>query len=109
MALNASARRHPIPRGNSMNKLLRTLMLSALILVSLPTLANTQCTQAPSSEWLGEEEMRARITDMGYGIKEFKITDGGCYEIYGWDEQGHRVEIYFNPVDASIVKQNIDD
>lgn len=92
-----------------MNKLLSTLMLSALTLTSLPALASTQCTQAPSSEWLGEEEMRARIADMGYEIKEFKITDGGCYEIYGWDEQGHRVEIYFNPVDASIVKQNIDE
>lgn len=92
-----------------MSKLLSTLMLSALTLTSLPALASTQCTQAPSSEWLGEGEMRARIADMGYEIKEFKITNGGCYEIYGWNEQGHRVEIYFNPVDASIVKQNIDE
>jgi hypothetical protein len=52
--------------------------------------------------------MKQKIADMGYKIKEFKTTDGSCYEIYGWDRQERRVEIYFNPVNGEIVKQEID-
>lgn len=33
-----------------------------------------------------------------YKIKLFKTTGGNCYEIYGWDKAGKKVEIYFNPV-----------
>ena len=30
-------------------------------------------------------------------IKTFKVTKNDCYEIYGFDKDGKRVEIYFNP------------
>jgi hypothetical protein len=39
----------------------------------------------------------------GYIISKFK-QPGTCYEIYGTNKEGKKVEIYFNPVDSSIVK-----
>ena len=43
-----------------------------------------------------------------YKIKNFKVTAGNCYEIYGWDKAGKKVEIYFNPVTGAKVKENIE-
>ncbi|MFG6158862.1 PepSY domain-containing protein [Halomonas sp. 1390] len=88
--------------------LITGILVSGLMAVSLTALAGPTCTEAPQEEWMSEEAMQQQIADMGYEIKEFKTTDGNCYEIYGWDDQERRVEIYFNPVDGSIVKQEID-
>ena len=41
----------------------------------------------------------------GYEINKFKITSGQCYEIYGKNQAGKKVEIYFDPVSGKIVKQ----
>lgn len=46
---------------------------------------------------------------MGYKIKKFKTTKTSCYELYGYDAENKRVEIYFNPVDMSKVKEEKDD
>jgi hypothetical protein len=45
------------------------------------------------------------LVDQGYKIKVFKVTKGNCYEIYGWDDQKRKVEIYFNPVTGDKVKE----
>ncbi|MBL8388726.1 MAG: PepSY domain-containing protein [Hydrogenophaga sp.] len=65
------------------------------------------CTDAPRSEWLAEDEMRLLAEHRGYRIKTFKIANGSCYEIYGFDRQGQIVEAYFNPVTSRLVRQNI--
>ena len=39
----------------------------------------------------------------GYEIRKFK-EPGTCYEIYG-KKDGKDVEVYFNPVDGSVVKK----
>jgi hypothetical protein len=44
---------------------------------------------------------------MGYKIKKFK-QPGTCYEIYGTNKEGKKVEIYFSPVDMKIIKEEID-
>jgi hypothetical protein len=68
--------------------------------------AKKSCTDAPREQWMTEAAFRARVEAMGYKIRKFK-QPGTCYEIYGTDAQGRNVEIYFNPVDASIVKQRV--
>ena len=45
------------------------------------------------------------LVDQGYTIDKFKVTDGNCYEIYGEDKGGVKVEIYFNPVDGEAVEE----
>ena len=65
------------------------------------------CTKAPRDEWLPEDEMRLLAEHRGYRIKTFKVANGSCYEIYGFDRQGQIVEAYFNPVTSRLVRQNI--
>ena len=76
-----------------------TLCASGAALAAEPV-----CTKEPKSAWMSEDAMKAKIADMGYQkIKTFKVT-GSCYEIYGYDKANKRAEVYFNPVDGSIVK-----
>ncbi len=83
----------------------RHFAVAAIALLSgTAAFAGTQCTDAPKSGWLSEEAMKQKIADAGYQIDKFKLTDGNCYEIYGKDKEGKKVEIYFNPVDGSVVK-----
>ena len=85
------------------------LVVSACTALSLPALASPQCTTEPQDKWLSEEAMKAKIADMGYTrIKVFKKTMSGCYEIYGYTDDGRKAEVYFNPIDGSVVEKNID-
>ena len=65
----------------------------------------TQCTAAPMSEWQDQAEFQLELVNQGYDINEFKVTEGNCYEIYGTDADGKKVEIYFNPVNGEIIKR----
>ena len=66
----------------------------------------TQCTAAPMSEWQDQAEFQLELVNQGYDINEFKVTEGNCYEIYGTDADGKKVEIYFNPVNGEIIKRD---
>jgi hypothetical protein len=70
-------------------------------------LASPDCTSEPQAKWMPEEAMKARIDDLGYKVKVFKVT-GSCYEIYGWTKEDKRAEVYFNPVTGEIVESEID-
>ena len=70
--------------------------------------AGPRCTDAPRSKWLPEKAMQDRITKAGYTIGTFKVS-GSCYEIYGQDKAGKRVEIYYDPTDGRVVKERVDD
>ncbi|HYH18952.1 MAG TPA: PepSY domain-containing protein [Azospirillum sp.] len=81
------------------------LALAAALLTAAPALAGPTCTDAPKDTWLGEGAMKQKIADMGYkDIRVFKVTQGNCYEIYGFDKDGKRAEVYFHPVTGAIVE-----
>jgi hypothetical protein len=40
----------------------------------------------------------------GVQITKFRITPGNCYEIYGFDREGRKLEIYYDPVDVQPVE-----
>jgi hypothetical protein len=65
----------------------------------------TQCTTEPRSAWQDADSFQQNLLDQGYRINEFEITEGNCYEIYGFDPEQTKVEIYFDPVDGSVVKR----
>lgn len=70
-----------------------------------PALAGPKCTEEPKSAWLTEEAMKGKIAAMGYkDIKVFKTTSGNCYEIYGYDKDGKKAEVYFHPVTGAVVE-----
>lgn len=88
-------------KGEEMRKL---LIVAALTLVSANALAKKDCTDQPKDKWMKEEDFKKRLEGEGYKIRKFK-QPGSCYEIYGTNKEGQKVEIYFNPVDGSIVKE----
>ena len=83
---------------------MKSLALIVLILATSMAHAKKSCTTEPKEKWMTEEAFKKMVTDKGYTIKKFK-QPGTCYEIYGTDKSGKKVEIYFNPVDGSIVTE----
>jgi hypothetical protein len=79
---------------------------AALLVTSGAASAEPRCTSEPKDKWISESDMKAKIASLGYQAKVFKVTKGNCYEIYGFDKGGKRVEIYFNPVTGNIVEQH---
>ena len=49
------------------------------------------------------------LKEQGYKINKFKVTKGNCYEIYGLDKDGRKVEIYHDPVSGKAVKSEYHD
>lgn len=80
------------------------LIVALAVLGATSAQAKKNCTDQPKSAWMKEEDFKKKVEEMGYKISKFK-QPGTCYEIYGTDKDGKKVEIYFNPVDASIVKK----
>lgn len=83
---------------------MKALLMSLITLSAAVSFAAPECTKEPKDKWMSEAKMKEMIQAQGYKTKVFKVA-GNCYEIYGWDKNGSKVEIYFNPVDGSIVKQ----
>lgn len=52
---------------------------------------------APQAQWKPMDSLQAQLTKQGWQIRKAKV-DGGCYEVYGTDPDGNRVEAYFHPV-----------
>ena len=80
--------------------------LSALLLTALfagTAVAAPTCT-VPQDKWMKEGDLKARLEAQGYQIKTFKVSKGQCYEIYGFDKAGKKVEIYFDPATAAVLE-----
>lgn len=86
---------------------MKIILLVLVSVISISCSKTTQCTSEPKEKWQDQETFKQSLLDQGYRINEFKVTKGNCYEIYGWDKQERKVEIYFNPVDGSVVKEEI--
>jgi hypothetical protein len=71
-----------------------------------PAMAEPKCTSEPKDKWISESEMKSKVAGLGYQAKIFKVTKGNCYEIYGLDKSGKRIEIYFNPITGNIVEEH---
>ena len=65
--------------------------------------AGANCKAYPKAEWMSEADAKAKLTAQGYKIDKFKV-DGNCYEIYGSNKDGRKVEIYFDTKSLEIVK-----
>ena len=84
-------------------------LLGLSLTVSAAAFASPTCTTEPEAKWLSEAAMKQKIVEMGYkDIKVFKKTTTGCYEIYGYTNDGHKAEVYFNPVSGEVVEKNVD-
>ena len=53
---------------------------------------------------MAEADAKAKVAEMGYKIKSFEVT-GNCYEMYGFDKDGKKAEVYFDAKTLDIVKK----
>jgi hypothetical protein len=85
---------------------MRILMSIVIAAFASSAFASPKCTVEPKDKWISESDMRAKAEAAGHKIDVFKITKGGCYEIYGRDAAGKRIEIYFNPLNGNVVQHS---
>jgi len=88
-----------------------TLALVALSTLAGSAIAGPKCTDEPQEKWLTEAQMARKFQDLGYrdDVKKLHVSKGKCWEIYGHDKAGRKVEIYFHPITGVIVEQNTKD
>lgn len=55
------------------------------------------CDSGPKSGWKSEGQLEKKLAGEKWKVRRIKV-DGGCYEVYGTNEKGERVEAYFHPV-----------
>lgn len=83
---------------------MRLTLISAAVLAiaaAAPALASDRCT-APKESWRPVDDLKAELTAQGWTISNVK-TEDGCYEVYGKDETGKKVEIFFDPATFQAV------
>lgn len=78
------------------------LLLTAIIAMSTAALAEPTCT-SPKDKWMKQADFQKTIEAQGYKVKKIKMQNG-CYELYGHDKEGNRVELFFDPVTGAPVK-----
>ena len=82
-------------------------ILAVMSLLPMQAMASADCPVYPKEEWASEDTLKQTLKEEGYTIKKFKI-DGSCYEIYGRNKEGKKVEIYFDMKTLAIVKAEVE-
>ena len=83
---------------------LKYVVATAIALSASAAFAGPSC-EVPKDKWMKESDFKSQIEGQGYQIKTFKVSKGQCYEIYGFDKAGKKVEIYFDPATAAVLEQ----
>lgn len=89
------------------NHVIKTALALGLLGLSAGAFASTYngaCTNRPQSEWKSTADVKAHFTAQGYTVGKVKVG-GSCYEVYAKDKAGKRVELFVNPVNATVVGQ----
>jgi len=85
---------------------MRRILLAAigLTLISGGAAFASEGCSVPEVEWQPEQALRQKLENEGWKINRIKIDDG-CYEVYGFDGEGRRMETYFDPKTFEFVKE----
>jgi hypothetical protein len=81
------------------------LYLGGLLAVScIPSYATglATCDSGPRDSWQPQDKLEKLLVERGWKIRRIK-EDGGCFEVYAFDEKGERVEAYFHPKTFALV------
>jgi len=78
----------------------------ACIVISLAGLATAgpECNVS-RDKWMKESDFRLHLKRQGYLIKTIKIVNR-CYEVYGLNPFGQRIQILFHPDTAIPLESN---
>ena len=86
-----------------MRKAVFALTLALGALATLPARASDECRSYPKEQWLSEAQIQAKAEALGYTVRSVG-EDDGCLEVKGMNPAGAKVEVYFDPVTAEVVK-----
>ena len=84
---------------------LATLLLPTALLLAAATSHATglaTCDSGPKEGWQPQAKLEQVLKEKGWTVRRIK-EDGGCWEVYGLDDKGQRVEAYFHPVTLAPV------
>jgi len=90
-----------------MKRVVVAAALCLTVVVPMSAWAGASCKANPKAEWMSEADAKTKIAAQGYTISVFKV-DGNCYEIYGRNKDGKKVEIYFDTKTLDVVKAEIE-
>ena len=87
-----------------MKKRSYVLALGAFALLASPAQATglATCDSGPKEGWQPQATLEKQLVERKWQVRRIKV-DGGCYEVYGVNEKGERVEAYFHPVTLAPV------
>ena len=88
-----------------MKTTLKTSLSVALCALSFNAIAGPECTTESREQWKPPAEVLAEASKEVTKMKLFKVTKGNCYELYGWNAKGEKLEIYYHPVTGKEVKR----
>lgn len=77
--------------------LLSTLAFQAARAEDAPDCGNT-----PKDKWLSQDVLKEKAKAMGLDVRQVK-EEGSCYEVYGINAKGEKVEAVFNPATGEQV------
>ncbi|KQM79481.1 PepSY domain-containing protein [Xylophilus sp. Leaf220] len=55
-----------------------------------------RCAPVPKEEMRPQMELQKKLVAEGWKVRQVK-TFNGCYEVYGFNQQGERMEVFFDP------------
>ncbi len=65
--------------------------------------ADDICPATTKSDWQSADAIAAKAAELGYVVRKVE-EEHGCWEVKGTDAAGARVEVYFHPVTAEVMK-----
>lgn len=84
-------------------KYLVTTAAAALLLSSAARATGlATCDSGPQAGWQSQATLEKKLLEQKWQVRRIKV-DGGCYEVYGINDKGERVEAYFHPVTLAPV------
>ena len=77
---------------------MKVTVFALLVLVASEASATgvATCDSGAKESWQSQEKLTAILKQKGWEVRRIKV-DGNCYEVYGMNEKGERVEAYFHP------------
>ncbi|APW44260.1 PepSY domain-containing protein [Rhodoferax saidenbachensis] len=82
----------------------RSIAVFVIGLVALSSVAATSPTcSIPKDRWMDETSLKRELLRQGYLIKTIRVRNE-CYEIYGLDPFGRRVQILIDPATSQPVE-----
>lgn len=65
---------------------------------------DVQCPKYPKAEWQPHTALQEKLVKEGWTVRRMELTPT-CYEVYGKDPQGKRVEAFFDPKTLERVEE----